>query len=113
MGLSIARRRDACLHYIQSDFDIDATVRWVLREFRAEPAFLRSKNPERLARNIVTMGGQGDQQEMNAVGFMQALNLHVEGLLDRRIVQTQNELNESRAGSKRSGRAPLRGQRPP
>ena len=32
MSISVAKRRDACLHLLRNDFDIEATVQWVIRE---------------------------------------------------------------------------------
>ena len=94
MSLSIARRRDACLHYINSEFDIDKTVSWFLREYRNEPAVMKARDDDarrRLARNTVQIGGQGDQREMNAVAFSQALNKHVDAILDERAVADRDK----------------------
>ena len=74
MSISVAKRREACLRLLRSDFDIDATVEWVMKEYADDPSFERAKNKERLARNIVTIGGSGDQQALNLVAFQQALS---------------------------------------
>ena len=78
MSMSVAKRREACLHLLRNDFDIDATVDWVLREFADEPSMERAKNKGKLARNIVTIGGSGDQQSLNLVAFEQALAIYGE-----------------------------------
>lgn len=71
--ISVARRREAVLRLLNSDFDIDSTVKWVLRELADEPVMMRAKNKEALARNIITIGSTGIQQELNLVAFQQAL----------------------------------------
>ena len=73
MSISITKRRDACLRFLRSDFDIDGTVAWVMREYMDDPSMERAKNKGKLARNIVTIGGSGDQQALNMVAFQQAL----------------------------------------
>ena len=78
MSISVTKRRDAVLRLLRSDFDIDGTVQWVMLEFADEPAMQRAKNKEALARNIVTIGSQGDQQSLNMVAFQQALAIHAE-----------------------------------
>jgi uncharacterized protein YllA (UPF0747 family) len=78
MSLSIVRRRDACLRLLRSDFDIDATTKWVVKEYADDPSMQRATNKDRLARNIITIGGSGDQQQLNMVAFQQALAQHAE-----------------------------------
>ena len=74
----MTKRRDAVLRLLRSDFDIDGTVAWVVREYAEEPTMERAKNKEKLARNLVTIGSSGDQQALNMVAFQQALALHAE-----------------------------------
>ena len=78
MSISVAKRRDACLHLLRNDFDIEASVDWVMSEFADEPSMQRAKNKEKLARNIITIGGSGDQQSLNLVAFEQALAIYGE-----------------------------------
>ena len=73
MSISIHKRPTACFHLLKHEFDIDGTVDHVVKEFADEPAMQRAKNPRKLARNIVTIGRSGDQQEMNLHAFKQAL----------------------------------------
>ena len=73
MTISATKRRDACLHLLRNDFDIEGTIRWMLREYADDPAMLRASNKEKLARNVITIGGSGDQQALNMVAFQQAL----------------------------------------
>ena len=73
MSISVVKRREACLRLLRSEFDLEATIAWVLKEYADDPFVLRAKNKEKLARNIVTIGGSGDQQELNMLAFQQAL----------------------------------------
>ena len=74
MQLSPARRRDACLHLIESGFDVDATVDWAPDTFADDPAVGAAKDREKLARNVVTVGGYGHQSaRCNMIAFQQAL----------------------------------------
>ena len=76
MSLSVAKRREACLRLLRSEFDIEGTIKWVLREYANDPAVERATNKEKLARNVITMGSSGDQQALNMVAFQQALTEH-------------------------------------
>ena len=58
--------------------DIDATTKWVVKEYADDPSMQRATNKDRLARNIITIGGSGDQQQLNMVAFQQALAQHAE-----------------------------------
>ncbi len=100
MSLSISRRREACLKYLQNDFDTDRTIAWVLKEFANESAFQNATHKDRLARNIITMGGSGDQQQLNCVAFQQALSQHVEAILDRRNAEDRKALIDVREQNK-------------
>ena len=92
MSLSVTKRRDACLHLLRSEFDIDGTVKWVIREYAEDPAMERATNKERLARNIITIGGSGDQQALNMVAFQQALAIHASEQSRRAISQQEAEV---------------------
>ena len=76
MALSVSKRTEACKQLLRNEFDVDTTVKWVLRTYADEPEFVRATNKDRLARNIVTIGGSGIQQELNLVAFQQALAWH-------------------------------------
>ena len=76
MSISITKRKEACLHLLRNDFDIEGTIQWFLRRNSDDPVVQRAKYPEKLARNIITIGGSGDQQQLNLVAFQQALDLH-------------------------------------
>ena len=89
-SIPIARRKDACLRFIRSNFDIEATEEWVIRELADYPAMQRTKHPEKLARNIFMMGGTGIQQEANAEAFRGAVEIHVNDLRE----QTKNSLEK-------------------
>ena len=73
MQISPARRREACLHLIQSKFDTDATIDWFLTKFADDPAVESAQNKEKLVHNIITMGGSGLNQHVNMIAFQQAL----------------------------------------
>ena len=56
------------------------------------PAMARATNKERLARNIITIGGSGDQQALNMVAFQQALAIHASEQSRRAISQQEAEV---------------------
>ena len=68
------KRKAGCLYLIKNEFDIERAVDFVVRECADEPAMQRSANQRKLARNIVTIGGSGDQQQLNLLAFKEALN---------------------------------------
>ena len=92
MSISVTKRRDACLRLLRNDFDIDGTISWMLREYADDPAMERVANKEKLARNIITIGGSGDQQALNMVAFQQALAIHASEQNRRAVSQQEAEV---------------------
>ncbi len=76
--ISIARRTEACLFQLRNNGDTDATVKYILREFADEPAMQQAKNKEKLATNIITMGGTGLNRDANITAMRQAIDIYVE-----------------------------------
>ena len=76
MQISQTRRREACLHLIQSRFDVDGTIAWFLTTYADDPAVEAAKDKEKFARNLITMGGSGLNQIVNIIAFHQALMEH-------------------------------------
>lgn len=77
MSISIPKRTEACLKFIREGFDADKTVAWMLKQYEDEPSMIRAKHKDKLARNIITMGGTGDQKEMNIAAFDRALEQYI------------------------------------
>ena len=98
MSIPIARRKDACLYFLRNNFDIEATEKWVLQEFEEYPAMQRTKHPDKLARNLFMMGGTGDQREMNASAFKDAVEIYVNDIREKTKNAIQRE-NESLEGT--------------
>ena len=94
MSMSIPRRQDACLHFIHNGFDADQTIAWMLTEYREEPTVLRAKHPEKLCRNIITMGGSGIEKEANIAAFNRALDVHAAQERDREAAATRQKMAE-------------------
>ena len=92
MSLSIAKRERACLYFIRSGFDSDKTVSWALKEYAHDDSFINAKRPERLALNTITMGGSGDQREMNSIAFRHALNQHIVEQRESAVSDLEGEL---------------------
>ena len=92
MSLSVTKRRDACIQLLRNEFDIEGTVKWAVREYADDPAMARATNKERLARNIITIGGSGDQQALNMVAFQQALAIHAAEQNRRAISRQEAEV---------------------
>ncbi len=78
MTISRIKRRDAVMELLNNGFDIDKAVERFLIENANEAEVLRVKYPEKLARNIITIGGSGVQQELNLAAFQEALALFAE-----------------------------------
>ena len=73
MSIPVHKRMQGCLYLLKHQFDIESTIDYVIRECSDEPAMERAKDKRKLARNIVTIGGTGDQQQLNLVAFKDAL----------------------------------------
>lgn len=74
--ISIARRTDACLYLLRHNGDVDATIKYVLKEMADEPAIQQAKNKEKLVRNIVSMGGSGLNQDANITAMRRAMDIY-------------------------------------
>ena len=97
MSISIHKRARGCLYLLKHEFDIDGTVDYVIRELADEPAMQRARDQRKLARNIVTIGGTGDQQEMNLSAFKDALRWYDEERQQNLINQHKREVDELKA----------------
>ena len=95
MSVSPARRREACLHFLRSNFDVDATVAWMIKEWREDPVIARAVNKDKLCRNIITIGSTGDQQYLNMVAFQQALDIYNQEIQKRDQERLQNDLKKA------------------
>ena len=74
MSVSRDRRKRACFYQIDHGFDTDKTIGWMLKEYATDENITRVKDPEKLCRNIITMGGTGREREMNGQAFEAALS---------------------------------------
>ena len=73
MTVPIAKRVEASLYLMRNEFDVDKTAEWFLREYADDPTVMKASNKEKLARNIVIMGGGRAEQEMNIVAHQLAV----------------------------------------
>jgi DNA-binding SARP family transcriptional activator len=80
MSMAFEKREAACLEFIRSGFKTEATVQWMLKEYANETTIQRATHPDKLCRNIITMGGSGDQQQLNCVAFRSACDTHIKEL---------------------------------
>ena len=69
MSIPFQHREEACYRFISSGFKLEDTVAWMMKEHKDNPTVQRAKYPEKLCANTVTMGGNGDQQQMNVAAF--------------------------------------------
>ena len=74
MSIPFHKRKMGCLHLLRNEFNIEGAIDFVVRECADEPAMQRSADQRKLARNIVTIGGSGDQQQLNLQAFKEALD---------------------------------------
>ena len=94
MSMSIPDRKESCLRFIRSGFNAPQTTAWMLTEFANEPKLQRSKNPETLCRNIITMGGSGLEKEANIAAFNSALDIHAAQERDREAAASRLKVTE-------------------
>jgi hypothetical protein len=116
MSIPFQNREEACYRFISSGFKLEDTVAWMMKEWKDDPTISRAKYPEKLCANTITMGGNGDQQQLNVAAFGNAyrryaseteaqmteksraevtkLNSDYQALRER-FDQSQRDLNES------------------
>ena len=92
MTMSPDRRKRACMYHIESRLNTDKTVEWMLKEFANDEAVKRAKYPEKLCRNIITMGAQGRERFMNQQAHAAALF----EIMERERDTTRKQLDELR-----------------
>jgi hypothetical protein len=69
MSIPFQNREEACYRFISSGFKLEDTVVWMMTKYKDDPTISRTKYPEKLCANTITMGGNGDQQQLNVVAF--------------------------------------------
>ena len=69
MSVPFEKRANACYQFIKSGFMTESTVAWMLKEYGEDDNFVRTKYPGKLDTNIITMGGDGDQRQLNVGAF--------------------------------------------
>ena len=92
MSISFDRRKRACVYQIDGGFDTDKTVAWMMREYANDETVLRAKYPEKLCRNIVTIGGSGRERDLNFAAFEAAFR----EIRERNQEAARKELADSR-----------------
>ncbi len=93
MSIPIAKRAQGCLYLLRHNFDIEDTINFVIRECADEPAMQRAQDKRKLARNIVTIGGSGDQQQLNLAAFKDALREFEEDRMRNREQEYKREVD--------------------
>ena len=96
MSIPLHKRTQGCLYLLKHQFDIEGTIDYVVREFADEPAMQRAQDKRKLARNIVTIGSTGDQQQLNLVAFRDALQEFDQDRQQRREAEFKRELDALR-----------------
>lgn len=89
------KRKQSILHLLESEWDFDGTVQWMLKEFRDDDAIKAAKNKEKLCMNILTLGGTGLNQHVNIVAFQQALAEYADNLRQKDQAQSNARLTEA------------------
>ncbi len=104
MHISITAREEACLQFIRGGFDQEKTIEWFLNRNSDHPVVLRAKNQEALARNIITMGSTGLQQEANIKAFQGAMTQFAEEQRRREVnvIKTENERLQQQLDTERN-----------
>ena len=69
MSIPFQHREEACYRFIRSGFKLEDTVAWMMKEWQDDPTISRAKYPEKLCANTISMGGNGDQQQLNVAAF--------------------------------------------
>ena len=102
--ISIARRTDGCLYLLRHGGDTDATIQYILREMADEPAIQQAKNKEKLARNIISMGGSGLNQDANITAMRRAMDIYADekhraevAKLEQRVASLESDLERERS----------------
>ena len=91
---TIAQRKRVVLHYLRNGQDAERTLSWFLKEFATHPLVRRTKYVDRLAKNIMLMGGSGNQREMNAKAFMEATQEYYSETVASRLRRENEELQK-------------------
>ena len=103
--ISIARRTDACLYLLRHNGDVDATISYVLREMADEPAIQQAKNKDKLARNIISMGGSGLNQDANITAMRRAMDIYADEKHQAEVAKLNQELTALKAELERERNA--------
>ncbi len=69
MSIPFEHREEACYRFISSGFKLEETVAWCMKEWADNPTLQRAKFPDKLCANTITMGGNGDQKQLNTAAF--------------------------------------------
>ena len=76
---------------IQNNMDVELAARQMVHDMADHPRFQRAQNPLKLAINLVSGGGSGDNQEFNLMIFRQALD----EVIAERTAQKEIQLKRS------------------
>ena len=118
-SVSFHRRVQACAKSIDSEFDFDNVIAWMLQEFGDDDTIKRAKDPHKLCRNIITMGGGGREKDLNIAAFREAftkyLASHEKRLRDtmdagHRALDDERQANQEREIEYRKTELDLRNQ---
>ena len=87
MSIPFQYREEACYRFIASGFKLEESVAWMMQAWKDDPTITRAKYPEILCANTVTMGGNGDQKQLNVAAFGNAYR--------RFASETESQLTEA------------------
>ena len=69
MSVPFQHREEACYRFISSGFKLEVTVAWMMAQYKDDDTIRRAKYPQKLCANIITMGSNGDQRQLNVAAF--------------------------------------------
>lgn len=97
MSMDIDLRIAACTRYFESGQNATETVDWMMKEFADEDTIRRAKYPRKLCLNVITMGGSGDQKQMNIYAFNAALAKFQANEVMREVAKHRSEMDKYRS----------------
>ena len=99
MSMAIDKRVQACTILMgECKFNTTLTIEQLMamEEFRDDPYIRRQKYPEARLLDIITMGGEGDQKQMNIHAFTAALAQHTAQQMGQVVAENDAEKRAQR-----------------
>ena len=84
-------RQEAVTHYLET-WDLEGTGEWFLERNADDPVVKRASNPKKLARNIITMGGDEAERIINRMVHQNAVGAFVSRANAQELAQFQQRI---------------------